>query len=65
MKIFLCALGLMLVFEGVSYFAFPAHMRVLAAKIPELPDRVLRSIGFAAMAIGLLIVYLAQGGSGG
>jgi len=60
MKLFFCAVGLMLVLEGVSYFAFPAHMRMLAAKIPEMPDRVLRSIGFAAMAIGLLIIYLAR-----
>lgn len=60
MSLFFSALGLMFIMEGVLYFAFPHRMREMAAKIPEMPDGVLRGIGFFAMAAGLLVIFLAR-----
>ena len=58
MKYFLCMLGLVLVLEGLPYFAFPDKMKLWIAKIQETTDSRLRVMGFAAMVAGLLLVYL-------
>jgi len=58
MKFFLCMLGLVLVLEGLPYFAFPDKMKLWMAKIQETPPSRLRVMGFAAMVAGLLLVYL-------
>jgi uncharacterized protein YjeT (DUF2065 family) len=57
MKLFLCLIGLLLVVEGVPYFAFPERMKKWVVKIQETPDHQLRTIGFLAMCIGLVLVY--------
>jgi uncharacterized protein len=57
-KFFICLIGLLLVVEGVPYFAFPDKMKKWMAMIQETPDNQLRVIGFFSMCIGLLIVYL-------
>ena len=58
MSLFLSALGLMMIFEGVPYFCTPSQVKIFAQKIGEVPDQVLRIIGFALMLAGLTIVYL-------
>jgi uncharacterized protein len=58
MKFFLCLIGLLLIVEGVPYFAFPDRMKKWMAIIQETPDNQLRAIGLLAMCLGLLIVYL-------
>jgi uncharacterized protein YjeT (DUF2065 family) len=60
MSLFLAALGLMMVFEGIPYFCFPAQVKSFARRIPEVPDSTLRVIGLALMLIGLLIVYFGR-----
>jgi len=60
MSFFLAALGLMMVFEGIPYFCFPAQVKLFARRIPEVPDNTLRVIGFALMLVGLLIVYFGR-----
>ena len=60
MSLFLSALGLMMIFEGVPYFCAPSQLKVFAQKIGEVPDQVLRIIGFALMLAGLAIVYLGK-----
>ena len=57
MSLFLSALGLMMIFEGIPYFCAPSHVKVFAQKIGEIPDQVLRVMGFALMLAGLAIVY--------
>ena len=57
MSLFLSALGLMMVFEGIPYFCFPEQVKSFARKIPETPDNILRVIGFCLMMAGLLMVY--------
>ena len=58
MKLLFCLLGLMLVVEGIPYFAFPDKMKTWIRKVLEVPDSHLRAMGFLAMCMGLVIVYL-------
>jgi len=60
MSLFLTALGLMMVFEGIPYFCFPAQIKAFALKIPEIPDATLRVIGFFLMLFGLAVAYLGR-----
>lgn len=60
MRLFLSALGLMMIFEGIPYFCFPSRVKEFARRIPEIPDRALRAIGLAVMLLGLLVVYFGR-----
>ena len=64
MNFFLSALGLMMVFEGIPYFCFPEKVKSFARKVPEIPDGILRVIGFCLMLTGLLVVYFGGGTNG-
>jgi uncharacterized protein YjeT (DUF2065 family) len=58
MKLLLCLIGLVLIVEGLPYFAFPGNMKKWMKKVQEIPDPHLRAMGFAAMCIGLVMAYL-------
>lgn len=60
MKLFISALGLLMIFEGLAYFCFPEKIKELAQKLPEVPNISLRTIGFGLMVIGLLVAYLGS-----
>jgi hypothetical protein len=60
MDFFLCVLGMVLVVEGLPYFAFPERMKRWVARMAEMPDEQLRKLGIAIMALGLLLVYLGR-----
>jgi uncharacterized protein len=57
LKYFLCVIGMVLVLEGMPYFAFPEKVKSLYLKIQEIADANLRILGFTAMVFGLLLVY--------
>ena len=57
LKFFLCVIGMVLVLEGLPYFAFPEKLKILYLKMLETSDTSLRMAGFLAMVIGLLLVY--------
>lgn len=59
MAYFLSVLGLALILEGIPYFAFPDKMKLWMEQIQKMPDRVLRIFGLAAMAIGLMFIYIS------
>jgi uncharacterized protein len=61
MNLFLSAVGLMLVFEGIPYFCFPEKVKSFAQKVPEIPSGTMRVIGFCLMMVGLWVVYLGGG----
>lgn len=61
MSDFLTAIGLVLILEGVPYFAAPERMRRMVTQIAELPDAFLRRAGFILMFLGLLLVYVVRG----
>ncbi len=61
MEFFLCVLGMVMIIEGLPYFAFPEKMKSWMQKIFEMPDEALRKFGFIIMLMGLFLVYLGKG----
>jgi uncharacterized protein YjeT (DUF2065 family) len=57
MKFFLCVLGMVMIIEGLPYFAFPEKMKTWVMKILSTPDGSLRRFGLVLMLIGLGLVY--------
>jgi hypothetical protein len=62
MKFFLSVLGMMMILEGLPYFAFPERIKVWLVRISEMPAAQLRVFGFTAMCVGMGLVYLGQHG---
>lgn len=60
MYYFLSVLGLVLVIEGLPYFAFPEKMKALMEKLPQIPNHNLRIFGITAITVGLLLIYISQ-----
>ena len=60
MKTLFCLLGLVLIVEGLPYFAFPEKMKHWVSSLLEMPNGHLRLMGFLAMGIGLLITYFSR-----
>ena len=63
MKFFLSVIGMVMIIEGLPYFAFPGKMKATVQMILTLPDASLRRFGFFLMLAGLGLVYLAMGGN--
>ena len=57
MKYFFCVIGMVMIIEGLPYFAFPEKMKAWVQKIYEIPDEGLRRFGFLLMLIGLGLIY--------
>jgi uncharacterized protein YjeT (DUF2065 family) len=57
MKFFLCVLGMVMIIEGLPYFASPEKMKAWVQKISEIPADALRRFGLLLMMIGLGLVY--------
>ena len=60
MDFFLCVIGMVLVFEGLPYFAIPDKMRIMVQRLFEMPDSSLRGFGLFMMITGVLLVYLGK-----
>ena len=60
MDYFLCVIGMVMVVEGVPYFAFPEKMKMLVEKMLEMDNRTLRLFGLILMGCGLLLVYFGR-----
>lgn len=60
MKFLLCVIGLVLIIEGLPYFAFPEKSKAYLAKIYEIPDMTLRIMGALAIVSGLILVYFGR-----
>ncbi len=56
----LTVLGVLLVIEGLPYFAFPGKTKQWALQIQEIPERNLRVMGLVSMAAGLLLLYVVS-----
>ncbi len=63
MKFFLCVIGMVMIVEGLPYFAFPGKVNATVQVILGLDDTILRRFGFFLMLAGLGVVYLAMGAS--
>jgi uncharacterized protein YjeT (DUF2065 family) len=60
MKFFLCVLGMVMIFEGLPYFAFPEKMKAVIRKMLDLPAGNLRIFGFVLMFVGLGLIYFGR-----
>ena len=57
MEDFYCALGLVLVIEGVAYALFPEGMQRAMAALQEAPPNMLRTAGLVAATAGVVLVW--------
>lgn len=60
MGILFTAIGLVLFIEGLIYAGFPSWVKKMASQITVTPEHLLRLSGFAAMVVGLIVVWLMQ-----
>jgi hypothetical protein len=60
MDFFLCVIGMVMIIEGLPYFAFPDKMKIWVQRIFEMPDKSLRKMGLVLMVIGFLLVYMGR-----
>lgn len=60
MTFLLSILGLLLIIEGIPYFAFPRRAKGWARTLQEIPERSLRIMGVLAMVFGLVLLYCAK-----
>jgi hypothetical protein len=61
MKFFLCVIGMVMIIEGLPYFAFPDKVKKVIAQILAMEDGHIRGLGLVLMLLGLLFVYLGRG----
>jgi len=60
MDYFICVIGMVMIVEGLPYFAFPDRMKVCVKKVLEMPDASLRRFGLVLMSLGLWLVYMGK-----
>ena len=58
--LFLRALGLAIIIEGLCWTLFPGGMRRALLQLLPQPESRLRAIGLVALALGLALVALAS-----
>ena len=54
------AIGLVLVIEGLLYAFVPGHLRNMASKLRHLTNEQIRIVGMGALAVGVLLVWVAR-----
>jgi len=62
MTFFFCVIGMVMILEGLPYFAFPGKMKEMVQMMLGLEETTLRKFGFILMMAGLFIVYAAVKG---
>lgn len=60
MSDFVTALGIALALEGLFWGGFPAAARRMAGEMAKAPDSLLRGVGIGAMALGVIVVWIAR-----
>jgi uncharacterized protein YjeT (DUF2065 family) len=61
MKYFLSVIGMVLILEGLPYFAFPDKLKAYLRKLADIPNTMLRIMGSIAVIVGLILVYFGTG----
>jgi hypothetical protein len=61
METILLGLGLVLIIEGLVFALAPSRLDELVRMMAELSRDRRRAIGLGALALGLLLVWLAKG----
>lgn len=60
METVLLGLGLVLVIEGLVFALAPTRLEDLMRVIEEMPVETRRALGLAAVAVGVLLVWIAR-----
>ncbi|MGI9391055.1 MAG: DUF2065 domain-containing protein [Boseongicola sp.] len=60
MEFVLLGLGLVLVFEGLVFALAPSRLEELVRIIAEMPLETRRAFGLVAVAIGVILVWIAR-----
>jgi uncharacterized protein YjeT (DUF2065 family) len=60
MKFFLCVIGMVMIVEGLPYFAFPDRMKEMIQVIAGQDSLKLQRFGFFLMLAGLGVVYVVM-----
>ena len=60
MGVILLGLGLVLVFEGLVFALAPSRLEDLLKVIADTPIETRRAFGLGAVALGVLLVWLAR-----
>ena len=60
MEFFLCVIGMVMIVEGLPYFAFPSKMKVWVKKIINSPESSLSRFGLVLMVLGLGLIYMGR-----
>jgi uncharacterized protein YjeT (DUF2065 family) len=60
MKFFLCVVGMVMIVEGLPYFAAPDKMKYWVQKVLETSNSSLRLLGLVLMTVGLFLVYFGR-----
>ena len=60
MKFFLCVLGMVMIVEGLPYFAAPDKMKKWVQMVITTPESSLRRLGLVLMVLGLGLVYFGR-----
>lgn len=61
MDIILLGLGLVLVFEGLVLALLPKRLDDILKMLNDMPIETRRTLGLAAMAAGILLIWLTRG----
>lgn len=61
MSDFLAAVGLVFLFEGIMFVAFPRATRHAMAAAADTEEKSLRLVGLASAVLGILIVWAVRG----
>lgn len=56
----LVGLALLLIFEGVMPFLSPDRFRRTLMLAAQMNEKTIRTIGFASMTVGLIVLYLVR-----
>ena len=60
LKTLIALIGLVLIFEGLPYMAFPEAMQKWLRQLAEVNSGALRKIGWIAVISGLGLCYISQ-----
>jgi uncharacterized protein YjeT (DUF2065 family) len=52
---------MVLILEGLPYFAFPDKLKSYLRRLTDVPDTTLRIMGSIAVIVGLILLYFGTG----
>ena len=59
-QLFLMALGLVFILEGVPYFLSPSRALRILRQLEQVDPQIVRLLGLAAMAGGVVLLFLGR-----